>query len=143
MKKDRKDLSKKHPPERKINQAIAAAIKSKAKDGELTCAQAFDIVVMERTTPGEVGFTMDMLGVGISMCQLGLFGYRPVSRILKPAGKVDPALEEAIRSALVNGRLPCSASWAIAKNFRTAKIRISSACEALKLKISSCQLGAF
>jgi len=142
MKKDKK-LSKKHPPDRKIDQMLAGEIRSTAKDGELTCAQALGIAAAIGVNPEEVGFTMDALGIRISMCQLGLFGYRPVSRILKPAETVDHSLAEAIQCALVDGRLSCAASWEIAKNFRMAKIKVASACEALKLKVSSCQLGAF
>jgi hypothetical protein len=40
-------------------------------------------------------------------------------------------------------RLPCAAAFQIAADFKLAKIRISSACEKLKIKISACQLGAF
>jgi len=42
-----------------------------------------------------------------------------------------------------DGRLPCAAVFQIAADFKLAKIRVSSACEKLKIKISACQLGAF
>jgi len=42
-----------------------------------------------------------------------------------------------------DGRLPCAAAFRIAADFKLAKIRVSSAFEKLKIKISACQLGAF
>jgi hypothetical protein len=49
----------------------------------------------------------------------------------------------AINASLIDGRLPCLAAWEIAKRFGVAKAMISAACEAMKVKISPCQLGAF
>jgi hypothetical protein len=143
MKKDKGSFSRKHPQGRKINQEIARAVKEKAKGGTLTCAQAFGIAGDLDVPPEEVGFTADCLEIGITMCQLGLFGYVPVRKIVKPAESVAPELEKAVLDALVENRLPCASSWEIAKSFRMARIRVSSACETLNLKISSCQLGAF
>jgi hypothetical protein len=143
MKKDKGHFSEKHPTGRKPNPDVSAAVKKRGSSGALTCAQAFDIAKDLNVPPEEVGFTMDCLEIVIARCQLGLFGYSPVRRIVKPAESVEPALEKAIRNALVDTRLPCVASWKIAKGFRTARIKVSSACETLKIKISSCQLGAF
>lgn len=143
MKKDKGSFSSKHGVERKTNQDVVQAVKEKSKGGTLTCAQAVGIAQDLKVSPGEVGFTADRLEIGISMCQLGLFGYSPVRKIVKPAGSVAPELERCIREALVENRLPCESSWKIAKQFRMAKIRVCSACESLGLKISSCQLGAF
>ena len=94
-------------------------------------------------TPAEIGQALDLLEIPISKCQLGLFGYSPVSRIIKPAESVAEDLEAAIRAAMSDDRLPCAAAFQIAAGFKLAKIRVSSACEKLKIKISACQLGAF
>ncbi len=56
---------------------------------------------------------------------------------------VDSALEGAIRAALQEGRLPCRSAWEIAERLRVPKMDVSSACEALGLKVRPCQLGAF
>jgi hypothetical protein len=74
---------------------------------------------------------------------MGLFGYDPEGRIVKPAGAVSPELEAALRGSLTHGRLPCLSSWEIAERFGLARIDLACACEALHIKISSCQLGAF
>jgi hypothetical protein len=133
----------KHSPDRKLNERVTAAVKGKVKDGAMACAVAFEIAESLGVSPGEVGFTLDSLEVNIVKCQLGLFGYAPVKRIVKPAERVPPDLEKAIRGALVKDRLPCSSSWALAEKRRLKKMEISSACEALGIKIGPCQLGTF
>jgi len=74
---------------------------------------------------------------------MGLYGYTPDRRIVKPASEVSPELEEAIRKALVDGRIKCISCWEIAKDFGIAKMDVASACETLHIRIFSCQLGAF
>lgn len=143
MKKDKGHFSQKHSPDRKMMDHVATSVREQAKDRELSCAQAFDIAKKAEVPPEEIGFTVDLLEIAISKCQLGLFGYSPVSRIIQPAENVPPALEEAIRSSLVDGRLACAAAWEIASRFRMARIRVCAACEALKIRITRCQLGAF
>lgn len=126
-----------------MNDSVAKAVREKAKDRELTCAQSFDIAKKLGVTPEEVGFTADRLEIAISRCQLGLFGYSPVRIIVKPAETVSNELEKAIQESLIEKRLPCASSWDIAGKFRIARIKVCSACEAMKIKISLCQLGAF
>jgi hypothetical protein len=81
--------------------------------------------------------------IELSKCQLGLFGYSPQKMVVKPAETVQADLERAIRRALMNDRLPCAAAWNIAETFGIPKMEVSSACEALKIKVKPCQLGAF
>ena len=140
---DRGHYSKKHPAHRKVDEKIASAVKEHTSEGEISCASAFRVVKNLEVEPSEVGFTIDVLEITIVKCQLGLYGYRPQKKIVKPAETVSSDLEEAIRNALVNGRLPCSASWEIAERFGLAKMAVSSACEALEIKVTPCQLGAF
>jgi hypothetical protein len=140
---DKGHFSKKHPPERKVNERVATAVKSKIKDGAMACAVAFEIAESLGVPPEEVGFTLDSLEVNIVKCQLGLFGYAPVKRIVKPAERVPPDLEKAIRGALVKDRLSCASAWALAEKRRLKKMEISSACETLGIKIGPCQLGTF
>jgi hypothetical protein len=112
-------------------------------DGAMPCPLAFQAASELNLTPAEIGRAIDLMEIRLSKCQLGLFGYSPVSRIIQPAESVPEDLEAAIRKALSDGRLPCADAFRISKEFRLAKIRVSSACEKLKIKISSCQLGAF
>jgi hypothetical protein len=140
---DKGHFSKKHPPDRKVDERVAAAVKSKVKDGAMACAVAFEIAESLSVPAEEVGFTLDSLEIKVVKCQLGLFGYAPVKRIVKPAERVAPDLEKAIRGALVKDRLPCVAAWALAEKRRLKKMDISSACETLGIKIRPCQLGTF
>ncbi len=141
--KDKGKFSDKYPADRKTRPEVMKAVKEKAEYGVIPCATAF-IVVEEMNIPAEeVGFTIDRLEIRISKCQLGLFGNTPMGKIVRPESSVAPEVEEAIRGALVEGRLSCEAAWEIAKRFKLPKIRVSGVCEALNIKINSCQLNAF
>ncbi len=52
-------------------------------------------------------------------------------------------LEEKIKASLVNGRLPCSVAFKIAKELKVGPRAVGDACNKLKIKISNCQLGCF
>jgi hypothetical protein len=140
---DKGSYGKKRSPDFKLDPAIAEAVKQESSDGKITCAAAFQVAGRLKTSPGEVGATIDLLEIPIIKCQLGLFGYAPANRAVKAAETVAPALETAIREALVKGKLPCASAWEIAEKFEIAKMGASSACEALKIKIAACQLGTF
>ena len=141
--KDRGCYAKKRLPGLKLNPAIAEAVKQGSSDGKISCAAAFKVARKLKATPGEVGVTIDLLEIPVIQCQLGLFGYGPPDKRVMAAETVPPALEAAIRESLVKEKLPCASAWEIAAEFNMAKREISSACETLKIKISSCQLGTF
>ena len=141
--KDKGHFAAKHSPDRKVNPRISEAVKSRSQDGEIPCAVAFEIVEKERSTPEEVGFTVDALEVRVIKCQLGLFGYQPTKRIVKPSQNIPSGLKDDIHSSLVKGRLTCKAAWDIAARLGLRRLEVSSACEAMGIKISSCQLGTF
>ena len=141
--KDKGHYGKKHPSDRKIDQKLAEAVQDRISEGEIACAAAFKIVGDLEVSPLEVGFTIDVLEIRVTKCQLGLFGYNPPKGFVKPAESVSPGLEDAIRKALVNDRLSCAAAWEIAERLGIGKMDVTAACEALKIKISSCQLGTF
>ena len=63
--------------------------------------------------------------------------------MLEPAEKVSQELDAAVGESLVEGKLSCLDSWKVAEEFGVSRIEISAACEKLKIKISSCQLGCF
>ena len=133
----------KHTPGRKPDETLADAVRSKETERELTCADAERISLEHGAAMAEVGRTLDLLEVRISRCQLGLFGYAADGKTVRPDNMVTPELEKTIRSRLSDGRLPCTAAWEIAAEENIPRMKISSACEALKIKIKPCQLGAF
>jgi alkyl sulfatase BDS1-like metallo-beta-lactamase superfamily hydrolase len=133
----------KHSLDTRLDPKIAGAIKKKISEGKITCAAASKIADKLGVSPADVGVAIDLMEVRISRCQLGLFGYSPEQRIVKPAENVTLELEDMIRKSLVNNRLSCASAWGIARKMSIPKMSVSAACEALKIKISSCQLGSF
>ena len=140
---DRGHYAKKHSPDRKVQPEIAEALNSKASNRKISCSAAHKIAKDLNVSPAEVGFTTDILEIRIVKCQLGLHGFYPEKRIVKPAENLSQTMKEAIRDSLVDGKLECAGAWDIAKRLGIARMDVSSACEGLKIKISSCQLGAF
>lgn len=133
----------KHPPDQQTSAVIVQAIKEKINNNELSCAHAEAIARDTATTLAEVGINLDLLEMRIGKCQLGLFGYNPTSKAVKPATNVSPELTAAIQNALSNERLPCAAAWAIAASLGIPRMAVARACETLEIKIKPCQLGAF
>ncbi len=125
----------------KIEQAIRAAL----VNGKLQCAQAFRIADEYQTEPLVVGQLATRLGIRISHCQLGLFGYEDLGnkRIVQEMPDVPPTLARAIRSRLAGDKLSCHAAWEIACELDLAKLHVSSAVETLGIRFSSCELGCF
>lgn len=133
----------KHPKGTELNSEIKSAIETKAADNGLTCAAAHGIAETLGVSPADVGVTLDLMDFRILKCQLGLFGYKPHKKIVAPAESVSNELKSALQGALVDNRLPCADCWAIADRMGIKRMAASAACEALKIKISPCQLGAF
>ena len=132
----------KHGPGGSPDERIARVVREKVKEGELACAEAEGIVAALNVSLAEIGRTLDLLELRIGRCQLGLFGY-PEGKAVRPAAAVAPDFEAAIRGRLAVGRLPCKAAWEIASERKVARMEVSFACEALKIRIKPCQLGAF
>jgi len=133
----------KHPGG-KIDKAIAAAIAGKEKEGRITCVAAHAIAKKQVCSPKVVGMNIDLLEKRIRRCQLGLFGYDlKKKKAVKPAALVTKTLKTAIRKAMDGNCITCQTAWELAKHMGLTRLEVSSACEAMKVKISSCQLGAF
>jgi hypothetical protein len=141
--RDAGDYSKKHGPGETPNPAVAKAVNEAAVDGEIACAKVFAIASEQGISPAEAGKTVDLLKIRLNKCQLGLFGYSPEKSIVKPAEQVSPELESALRKGLAEERLPCATAWRIAEELNLKKMDVSSAAEALGIRIKPCQLGAF
>ena len=57
--------------------------------------------------------------------------------------KIDDALATAIRARLRDGRLTCAAAFAIAEELGVPRREVGRAADALGIRLSHCQLGAF
>ncbi len=133
----------KHSKDIKANPKVTEAVKRKASDEKISCAAAHKIATDLKVTPKAVGTAIDLIEYRITKCQLGLYGYGPQKKIVKPAKKVSSALEKAIYQAMKNNRLACLTCWQIADGLHLSKMDVSAACEALDVKLCNCQLGAF
>ena len=127
---------------------IAKAIRNELVDGELPCASAFVVAQRLGVDPLKVGQVADELGVRLSKCQLGLFGYGSKAegkhRRVEPMKEIPVELATAIRSALgEDGKLSCIAAWRIAEKLKVSRQQVSNAAEGMGVRIGQCQLGAF
>ena len=140
---DKGKYFQKHSQEAKVEDSLKQEVLQAAKENNVTCTAAEEIAGRKTVTIGEVGIALDLLNINIIECQLGLFGYSPQKKIVQPAKEVVSDLKQAINDGLSDGRLPCAVAWAIAKQLNLPRMKVSAACEALKIKIKPCQLGAF
>ncbi len=135
--------SRKHPEGTRPDPAVAAAIEEVADEERVGCAVAHDLADELAVTPAAVGRTMDLLEYRIVKCQMGIFGYKPEKKIVKPAAAVSDDLRDRILKAAPQGRISCAACWKVAEASGIQKISVAAACETLGIKIKPCQLGAF
>jgi len=126
---------------------LEAKIKLYPQQSQLPCAVAHYIAVELGRPPQMVGETATRLGVRITQCQLGLFGYarkgRPAYRILRPADPLPETLAQALRAAAVDGRVTCAQLWQLAEQFDMSRHEVGNAADTLGLKVKPCQLGCF
>ena len=123
-----------------LKQKVAAA----AENGRLSCTKAHQLARETGFSPAEVGRALDLLEIRLTGCQLGLFGHdREKDKRIEAATNPSSELREALAVGQKNHRLPCLEAWQAATRFNLKKTEITAACEALKIKISPCQLGAF
>jgi hypothetical protein len=140
---DKGNFKTKHSPETKVSKSLSDAIQKATVSGDISCTSATEIAERQNIGMQEVGTAIDMMEINIVRCQLGLFGYGPEKMAVKAAKSVSKELEDAIRSGLRKDRLPCAEAWRIADSFNIPRMKVAAACEALKIKVKPCQLGAF
>ena len=140
---DKGKYFQKHDQQTKVEDSLKREVLQAAKENNVACVAAEEIAGRKAVALGDVGIALDLLNINIIECQLGLFGYSPQKKIVQPAKEIAFDLKQAINDALSGGRLPCAAVWTIAKKLNLPRMKVSAVCEALKIKIKPCQLGAF
>lgn len=133
----------KHPESAVLEEELAQALRGEIREGCISCAAAHRVAERLTRSPIEVGRALDLMEVRLTRCQLGLFGYAPQKRIVEAAEQWDPPLENDIRTALHDDRLPCLAAWSLAERHGLSRLAVANVCEALGIKVRPCQLGAF
>jgi hypothetical protein len=140
---DKGKYFKKHPAGSKVDDDLRQEIINQIKKNSISCKKAEEIAGETGFSLEETGRAIDILNINITKCQLGLFGYGETKKIVQTAKEIPPELKESITSALENERLSCIDAWKIAGKLNISRLKVSSACEALQIKIKPCQLGAF
>ncbi len=133
----------KHPEGTGLNERIAEKIHDRVIEGEISCGEAHAVAGELGVSPKEVGVAIDLMELRINQCLLGLFGYNPEKKVVTPAESVAPELRAALEAEKAKGGVSCEAAWGLAEKFNLRRLEVSSACEALGMKIVSCQLGTF
>ncbi|MEN6369382.1 MAG: hypothetical protein ABFD77_06750 [Thermotogota bacterium] len=121
------------------------AIREAAHGGLLPCALAFGIAERVGVTPDTVRADADRLGVRISVCQLGLFGYDAFGerRVAHKLSHVPEELRRALDEASAGEGLACAAAWRLADERGLPRLLLGSAAETVGARICRCQLGCF
>ncbi|MBN1835263.1 MAG: hypothetical protein JW820_05385 [Spirochaetales bacterium] len=118
------------------------------KHGQVPCAAAHRIAEELEVKPLQVGKQADAIGIRISRCQLGLFGYTPKKgtpgfRVAKKLDNPPETASEAVRKTAEQGRIPCLALWRLAAQYELTRRDMGDIAETLELKVTPCQLGCF
>lgn len=124
---------------------LDSRLMDRLRDGQLPCAFAFQLAAEMGLAPGEIGAAADRLGVRISRCQLGLFGYKPFGRkgLLQRFEEVPGDVVVSLKASATDGAIPCAALWRIAEEHGLPRVAAACAAETLDLQVTPCQLGCF
>jgi len=139
----KKGYAAKHGAAPPLDDDLARHLRQTAQDDQIDCETAHASATRLNLPPEAIGRTMDLLELRIVRCQLGLFGYTPRKRVVTPAERIEAQVEAQIRNALRDGRLPCAVAWVLADRNGMTRLELANVCQALKIKIANCQLGAF
>lgn len=142
-KKKRKPYSQKHDPGLRPDPEIEKEIQKRAAGRELPCAIAFEIAAGLGVDPEQVGRTADVLDIPLAKCQLGLFGYKPDNKIIREQDTTNQDIKNAVIGSSDNNRLSCKKAWQLADRFNITKLAVGNLCQANRIKIKDCRLGAF
>ena len=133
--------------EARVDGGLAAALRARLSGGRLPCAAAFLVAAKHEVTRAEVGRAADALGIRLSRCQLGLFGFPGQAKRWAPGSPI-PRVPEGFAAAVrkvrgPDGSVTCAALWAVAESHGLAKAAAGHFTDHLGIKIRRCQLGAF
>lgn len=136
----------KHPSGTVADDRIADAVRARMKEGKLACAAASKISNELGVSMAEIGRTADLLEIRIHKCLLGLFGRSTETGEKKPLKVpefVSDELKKAVLEGVEDGKMTCQVAWKIADEQNVSRETVAGVCELHKIKIVSCQLGAF
>ncbi len=139
-------LPDKPVPSTSVDEALAQVLRARVDaEGRLPCAVAFAIAAERDLSPLAVGEAADGLGLRLTRCQLGLFGYPGHAKGWDAIPADTPIPEELVAAlrAADNEGVACLTLWEIAARFGVSRLFVGYVAESLGLKVRACQLGAF
>jgi hypothetical protein len=126
-----------------INKDIAEKLKKNSENGNISCPVMHSIAKSLSTTPDKIGVQADLLEMRILYCQLGLFGWEPLGKLIDKTISISQNLDKELEKTVNDNRITCSGCWDIAKKLKMKRLDVASACEKKGIKIKKCQIGAF
>jgi hypothetical protein len=125
--------------------ALRDRLRESAANGDLPCALAHRLAESCAVLPQAVGESADTMGIRITHCQLGLFGYDAFGekRWTRRLKAIPTELERDLCLACVGGRLSCATAWRWADECGLPRLLLGSIAETLDVRICDCQLGCF
>ncbi len=128
-----------------MTDAVRERLAPYREEGRIPCACAMEIAISCGAPTTAIGEAADRLGIRVSECQLGLFGYEVYGekRWVRRLGTIPRAVEEAIRAAQAGESLSCAAAWRLADDRGLPRLLMGSVAETLNVRVSDCQLGCF
>lgn len=128
--------------------AIREMIETYPERDKLPCAVAHYIASRLGIEPLEVGRAANALGRTLTFCQLGLFGYgrkgKSAYKIMGRPVELEGDVVMRIKAKATEQKaIACRDLWEIADASGVIRCEVGNAADALGLKITPCQLGAF
>jgi len=125
--------------------------KIKARAGEkniLNCKAAHLLAQELDVEPLSLGQEATAMGVRITCCQLGFFGFAekkgmPGYKIVRQLENVPQTAAAAVQEAAQESRISCAALWEIGQTLGIPRLEMGNIIETLNIKTNSCQLGCF
>ena len=112
-------------------------------DGYLPCPSAFQVARKLKVNLGQVGDMANKMKVRIIGCQLGCFQVEKEKHEDLIGRQVNQTLAEEIDKSRVDGKLPCSVAFDVAKKLKVTPRDVGDVATMQKAKIVGCQLGCF
>ena len=118
-------------------------LKANARDGRISCIQAWDICKTTGRSREVAGKLLDTMKIKVSDCQLGCFGVSKATHDELKGKSPKEAIMKEITGALKEGKLPCAYAHNIARRMQVTPGEVGDTATLMSIKVSQCQLGCF
>lgn len=123
----------------KLEEAVLASL----VEGYLPCPVGLGLSKKLGVGTGDIGDTVDTLGIRVTDCQLGCFKVEKALHDDLDGRVFSQDVLENIKNSLEAGYLPCKTAHELGRELKVNLKEIGDAATSMKIKISNCQLGCF